>query len=111
MEPGYLSGLRWGLNYATGGTGKVNGYKIEFRSSRRDRCSGRLSRRRRTPSARGKIIAGTALSGAVLQLAPLAEQNKILYISGPAATDALTGVNDYTFRSGRQIYQDVKAPI
>ena len=47
--------------------------------------------------------------GAALQLAPLAEQNKILYISGPAAIDAVTGINDYTFRSGRQTYQDVKA--
>ena len=28
-------------------------------------------------------------------------------VGGPAATDALTGINDYTFRSGRQTYQDV----
>jgi len=56
-----------------------------------------------------KIIAGTALSGAALQIAPLAQQNKILYVSGPAATDGLTGANDYTFRSGRQTFQDVKA--
>ena len=41
------------------------------------------------------------------QVAPLAAQNKVLFISGPAATDALTGVNKYTFRSGRQSYQDV----
>ena len=38
-----------------------------------------------------KIITGTASSGIALQLAPLADQNKILYISGPAATDAVTG--------------------
>jgi len=30
-----------------------------------------------------------------------------LYISGPAATDAITGVNRNTFRSGRQSRQDV----
>jgi branched-chain amino acid transport system substrate-binding protein len=41
-------------------------------------------------------------------MAPLAEQNKVLFISGPAATDAITGINKYTFRSGRQTYQDVK---
>jgi branched-chain amino acid transport system substrate-binding protein len=56
-----------------------------------------------------KILAGSVSSGVALQLAPLAEQNKILYISGPAATDALTGINKYTFRSGRQTFQDVKA--
>ena len=58
-----------------------------------------------------KIIAGTVSSGIALQLAPLAEQNRILYISGPAATDAVTGINKYTFRSGRQSYQDVLARI
>ena len=39
----------------------------------------------------------------------MADQNKILYISGPAASDAVTGVNKNTFRSGRQSYQDVLA--
>lgn len=42
-----------------------------------------------------------------LQVAPIAAQNKVLFISGPAATDAVTGANKYTFRSGRQSYQDV----
>jgi branched-chain amino acid transport system substrate-binding protein len=40
-------------------------------------------------------------------MAPLAAQNKVLYVSGPAATDAVTGINAYTFRSGRQSYQDI----
>ena len=43
-----------------------------------------------------------------LQVAPLAAENQVLFISGPAATDGLTGINKYTFRSGRQSYQDVK---
>jgi branched-chain amino acid transport system substrate-binding protein len=42
-----------------------------------------------------------------LQVAPLAQDNKILFISGPAAADAITGANRYTFRSGRQTYQDI----
>ncbi|HLV57842.1 MAG TPA: substrate-binding domain-containing protein, partial [Natronosporangium sp.] len=56
-----------------------------------------------------QIITGTTSSGVAVQLAPLAEQNQVLYISGPAATDALTGINDHTFRSGRQTWQDVRA--
>jgi branched-chain amino acid transport system substrate-binding protein len=55
-----------------------------------------------------KIIAGSASSGVGLQVAPLAAENQVLFISGPAATDGLTGINKYTFRSGRQSYQDVK---
>jgi branched-chain amino acid transport system substrate-binding protein len=54
-----------------------------------------------------KIIAGTASSGIALQLAPLAAQNNVLYISGAAASDAITGLNRNTFRSGRQTLQDV----
>jgi branched-chain amino acid transport system substrate-binding protein len=56
-----------------------------------------------------KIIAGSTSSGVALQVAPVAAQNKVLFISGPAATDAVTGVNRYTFRSGRQSVQDVMA--
>ena len=55
-----------------------------------------------------KIIAGSASSGVALQVAPLAAENQVLFISGPAATDGITGVNKYTFRSGRQTYQDIQ---
>src|SRR5436305_3767692 len=54
-----------------------------------------------------KIIAGTGSSGIALQLGPLAAQNNVLYISGPAASDAMTGLNRNTFRAGRQTLQDV----
>jgi len=54
-----------------------------------------------------KIITGTASSGAALQVGPIAHQNQILYISGAAASDAITGLNRHTFRAGRQSYQDV----
>ncbi len=33
----------------------------------------------------------------------------VLYISGAAANDGITGLNRYTFRAGRQSYQDVPA--
>ncbi len=106
----YLSGLRWGLNYATGGTGKVNGNDVEFTLVDDGGDPAKAVTAAKDLIGQGyKIIAGTVSSGVALQLAPLAEQNKVLYISGPAASDAITGINDYTFRSGRQTYQDVKA--
>jgi len=106
----YLSGLRWGLNYATGGTGKVNGHTVEFTLVDDAGNPANAVTSAKDLIGQGyKILAGTVSSGVALQLAPLAEQNKILYISGPAATDAVTGINDYTFRSGRQTFQDVKA--
>jgi branched-chain amino acid transport system substrate-binding protein len=106
----YLSGLRWGLNYATGGTNKVNGNTVEFTLVDDAGDPAKAVTAAKDLIGRGyKIIAGSVSSGVALQLAPLAEQNKVLFISGPAATDAVTGINDYTFRSGRQTYQDVKA--
>jgi branched-chain amino acid transport system substrate-binding protein len=54
-----------------------------------------------------KIIGGTGSSGIALQLAPLAAQNNVLYISGAAASDLVTGANRNTFRAGRQTLQDV----
>jgi branched-chain amino acid transport system substrate-binding protein len=53
------------------------------------------------------IIGGTDSSGIAGQLAPLAAQNNVLYISGAAAADAITGLNRNTFRAGRQTLQDV----
>jgi branched-chain amino acid transport system substrate-binding protein len=55
-----------------------------------------------------KIIAGSTSSGAALAVAPIADQNNVLFISGPAAADAITGLNRHTFRAGRQSYQDVE---
>jgi branched-chain amino acid transport system substrate-binding protein len=106
----YLSGLRYGLQYATGGSNKVNGNDIEFTLVDDAGDPAKAVTAAKDLIGKGyKILGGSVSSGVALQLAPLAEQNKILFISGPAATDALQGINKYTFRSGRQTFQDVKA--
>ncbi|WP_069814395.1 substrate-binding domain-containing protein [Streptomyces sp. TP-A0874] len=104
----YKAGFEAGLDYATGGTGKVDGHPIEV--IQRDDASDAAKSVSEAKDLIGqgvRIIAGTTDSGAALQVAPLAAQNKVLYINGPAATDTVTGVNEYTFRSGRQSYQDI----
>jgi branched-chain amino acid transport system substrate-binding protein len=55
-----------------------------------------------------KIIVGSTSSGSATLVAPVADQNNVLFISGPAAADAITGINRHTFRAGRQSYQDVQ---
>ena len=106
----YVEGLRLGLQYATNGTSTVNGHKIEFQLADDAGDPAKAVSAAKDMIGRGiKIIAGTTSSGVALQLGPLAAQNKILYISGPAASDAVTGLNRYTFRSGRQTTQDVLA--
>jgi branched-chain amino acid transport system substrate-binding protein len=106
----YVQGLKLGLEYATKGTGKVNGHKIQFTLVDDGGDPAKAVSAAKDLIGQGyKIIGGTVSSGIALQMAPLAVQNKVLYISGPAATDLVTGANRYTFRSGRQTYQDILA--
>jgi branched-chain amino acid transport system substrate-binding protein len=104
----YAAGFTAGLDYATGGTGQVDGRPVEVVQADDAGDPAKAVAAATDLIGQGvKVIAGATASGVALQLAPLAEQNKVLFVSGPAATDALTGANRYTFRSGRQTYQDV----
>jgi branched-chain amino acid transport system substrate-binding protein len=106
----YIQGLKLGLSYATNGTNTVAGKKIEITAVDDAGDPAKAVSAAKDLIGQGyKIIGGSTSSGVALQIAPLAEQNKVLNISGPAATDAITGVNRYTFRSGRQSTQDVLA--
>jgi branched-chain amino acid transport system substrate-binding protein len=104
----YIQGLRYGIAYATKGTNSVNGRKIELTLADDGTDAAKAVSAGKDLIGKGyKILAGSVASGVALQMAPLAAQNKVLFISGPAASDAITGLNKYTFRSGRQSYQDV----
>ncbi|WP_346538050.1 substrate-binding domain-containing protein [Micromonospora sp. DPT] len=104
----YIEGFKAGLDYATKGTGKVGDRKIELTEVDDAGDPAKAVSAAKDLIGKGtKIIAGSTASGVALQVAPIAAQNKVLFISGPAATDAITGANRYTFRSGRQSYQDV----
>jgi len=106
----YQQGFTIGLNYATGGTGKAGGHPVQVTwDDDADSATTAVSDFKSLVGADYKIVAGTVDSGIATQLAPLAAQNQVLYISGPAAADQITGANHYTFRSGRQTYQDVMA--
>lgn len=104
----YRAGLEAGLKYATEGSNKVNGRELQVTYVDDGGDADKAVTQAKDQIGQGaKIIGGTVVSGIALKMAEQAEQNKVLYISGPAATDALQGVNQYTFRSGRQSLQDV----
>jgi branched-chain amino acid transport system substrate-binding protein len=108
-ETEWRQGFNIGLKYATNGTDKVNGQKLDINwDDDADNPTTAVSDFKAYVGAGYKIIGGTGDSSIADELAPLAAQNKVLYISGAAADDAITGVNRYTFRSGRQTYQDVQ---
>ena len=106
----YREGFQVGLAYATGGAGSVNGHKIEvtWNDDAGDPTKA-VSAAKDLIGQGVKLLAGPVSSAVALQVAPLAAQNRVLLISGPAAADAITGINRYTFRSGRQTYQDILA--
>ncbi|QLQ38037.1 substrate-binding domain-containing protein [Micromonospora robiginosa] len=104
----YIEGFKAGLDFATKGTGKVGDRKIEVTEADDAGDPAKAVSAAKDLIGKGtKIIAGSTSSGVALQVAPIAAQNKVLFVSGPAATDAVTGANKYTFRSGRQSWQDV----
>ena len=104
----YAEGFAIGLDYATHGTGVAGGHKIVI--AERDDAGDPAKAVAAAKELVGqgyKILAGSTASGVALQMAPIARENNVLFISGPAAADAITGNNRNTFRSGRQTYQDV----
>ncbi len=106
----WLQGVKIGFQYATKGTNKVNGHPIRLTTvDDADNPTTAATDFNSFVGSGYKIIGGTVDSGIATELAPLAQKNKVLYISGPAAADQITGANRYTFRSGRQTYQDVQA--
>src|SRR5919106_2503517 len=106
----YIQGLRLGLSYATNGTNRVGGRQIQITAVDDGTDPAKAVSAAKDLIGQGyKIIGGSVSSGVALQVAPLAAQNQVLFISGPAATDAITGINRYTFRSGRQTIQDTLA--
>ena len=108
----YIDGLEWGLKYYTNGKNSVNGRKfvITKKDDGADAASATASFKDMVGNGT-KIIVGTASSAVGGALAPLAAQNKVLYISGPAKADAITSAaNKYVFRSGNTSLQDF-APL
>ncbi len=55
------------------------------------------------------VLLASTFSAVAAELAGLAQRERILFVAGTATADALTGINRYTFRSGRQLRQDVLA--
>lgn len=104
----FTQGFEAGIDFATDGTGEVDGRPLDI--TFHDDATDPAQANTLATDLIGQgyqIITGPVSSGVAVQLAPLAEQNDVLYISGAAATDAVTGMNANTFRSGRQTYQDV----
>src|SRR3954469_4693084 len=101
----YLEGFKAGLDYVTKGTGKIGKRPVEYTEVDDAGDPSKAVAGAKDLIGQGyKVIAGSTASGVAVQVAALAEQNKTLFVSGPAATDAVTGAGRYTFRPGWQTW-------
>ncbi|WP_404312859.1 substrate-binding domain-containing protein [Agrococcus terreus] len=104
----YQQGFEAGLDYATEGTGEIDGVELTIEWVDDQGNPDTAVTQAKDLIGRGfQVIGGSAASGVALAVAEQAAQNNTLFLSGPAAADAITGINDQTFRSGRQTLQDV----
>jgi branched-chain amino acid transport system substrate-binding protein len=104
-----VEGFQYGLRYLKTHGNTCGGYKLDVTYVDDQTVPANAVNAAKDLIGQGvKIIAGSTSSGSGTLVAPIADQNNVLFISGPAAADALTGINRHTFRAGRQSYQDVQ---
>jgi len=113
---GWKSGLKWASKGKTNAQGfpMINGRPIQVLDTVDDKSidTAAASTAFKDLVDKGaKVIMGTCNSAIALTLAPLAKQNNVLFFPGPAANDAISGVNKWTFRTGRQTEQDVATAL
>ncbi len=104
----YVEGFRYGLTYARKTMKNCGGNKFSVTYVDDQTNPTNAVNAAKDLIGQGyKIIGGSTSSGSAAQVAPIADQNDVLFISGAAAADVITGLNRHTFRAGRQSYQDV----
>ncbi|MGP0061739.1 MAG: substrate-binding domain-containing protein [Beijerinckiaceae bacterium] len=104
------TGLRLGLEYATGGKMEIDGRKITIITKddqgKPDLAKSLLAEAYEDDGA--DIAIGTTSSAAALAMLPVAEEHKKILIVEPAVADDITGSkwNRYIFRTARNSSQD-----
>ena len=104
------TGLKLGLEYATGGTMMVNGRKIVLieKDDQGKPDVGKAQLAAAYDDDKADLAIGPVSSGVALAMLPVAEEYKKLLIVEPAVADSITGEkwNKYIFRTARNSSQD-----
>lgn len=108
-----LRGLELGIEYATGGKNEVAGRKIELKvfDDQGKPDVGKAMAEQAITEWKADIIQGTVSTGIAVQIAPVIDQYKKIFMAEPAAGDALTAplMSKYLFRTGANTTQDALA--
>jgi branched-chain amino acid transport system substrate-binding protein len=103
-------GLELGIQYATGGTGMVNGNKIVL-TERDDQGKPDIGKSQLAAAYaddKADIAVGPTASGVSIAMAPVAEEYKKILLNDSAVADSITGDkwNRYIFRTARTSTHD-----
>ncbi|MGG2066053.1 substrate-binding domain-containing protein [Bacillus sp. S14(2024)] len=108
-----VNGFELGLDYATGGTGKVEGKKIKFVVEDTETKADVAVKKATKLLEEDKVdfLVGSSSSSDTLAILPLAEEYEKIMVVEPAVADSITGKNwnKYIFRTGRNSSQDAIA--
>ncbi|MDL4777411.1 MULTISPECIES: ABC transporter substrate-binding protein [Thermomonosporaceae] len=103
----FNGGFKAGLDLAGGGTGVIAGRKVKVTYLDSGGNAAKAISQAKDLIGKGyKFIVGPVDSGVAQQLAPLAWQNKVVFIPD-GSTDESTGANRYTFRASMQTWQQI----
>ncbi len=108
-----VRGLELGVEYATGGTGRVAGQPIELivEDDAGDPTTAGRKAREMIEQRGVHVLQGCPSSAATLVVAGIAEEYHRLLLVEPAAADSITGEhrNRYVFRTAASVWQDAAA--
>ncbi|CAM4170283.1 ABC transporter permease [Bacillus manliponensis] len=108
-----VTGFELGLDYATGGTGEIEGKKIEFVVEDTETKADVAVKKATKLLEEDKVdfLVGSSSSSDTLAVLPLAEEYEKIMVVEPAVADSITGKNwnEYIFRTGRNSSQDAVA--
>ena len=108
-------GFKIGLEYATGGTNKVDGRPVQvtFQDDGGDPNMAVKDAKDLLQNQKVDILAGCASSASAIAVEPLAQRFKTVFVVGPAVADSITGkfYNPYVFKVSPNSYMEAKAAV
>lgn len=108
-------GFTIGLQYATGGTDKIDGHPIQVIWSDGDSTPTQsvIDAKNLLQSDGVNVLAGGVNSASAIAMEPLAQKYQTVYMVGPAVADSITGkhYNKYIFKISPNSYMEAKAAV
>lgn len=108
-------GFKIGLEYATNGTDKVDGHKLNvvWKDDNNQPNQAVTDAKSLFSSSKIDILAGGVNSASAIAMEPLAKRYKTVYVAGPAVADTITGANynSYVFKVSPNSYMEAKAAV